>query len=105
MTAGFQEFWGCAMGQAVSYWSITAEAQVQSQASPDGICGAQSGSGTGFSLSSLVFPCHCYSTSTPYLHPFVYQQQCIILAHDCVVKMKHFCLSILPLTQELWHLC
>ena len=91
------------MAQAVSCWSVTAEAQVQSPASPDGICGAQSGIGTGISLSTLVFPYHCYSTNTPYWHPFIYQQQCIILARDSVVKMKHFCLSIslYPLTWEL----
>jgi hypothetical protein len=26
--------WGSAMGQAISYWSLTADAQFQSQASP-----------------------------------------------------------------------
>jgi hypothetical protein len=82
------------MAQAVSCWSLTVEAQVQSQASPDWICGAQSGIGTGISLSTVVFSCHCYSTNTPYWHPFLYHQQCIILAHDSAVKTKHFCLSL-----------
>jgi len=74
------------MAQAVSCWSLTAESQVQSQASPDGICGAQSGIETGISQSTLVFPRHCYSTNTPYWQPFIYQQQCIILACDSVVN-------------------
>ena len=74
------------MAQAVSCWSLTAETQVQTQASPDGIFGAQSGIGTGIPLNILVFPCHLYSTNTPYWHLFVYQQQCIILARDSVVN-------------------
>jgi hypothetical protein len=49
------------MGQAVSCWSLTMEAQVRAWVSPCGICGGQSGTGTGLSPSSLAFSSH-YST-------------------------------------------
>jgi hypothetical protein len=44
------------MAQAVSCWPVTVDVQVQPQASPHAIRGEQSGTGTGFSLGSLVFP-------------------------------------------------
>jgi hypothetical protein len=43
---------GRAMAQVVSLWPFNAEAWV----SPCGVCGGQSGTGTGFSPSSSVFP-------------------------------------------------
>jgi hypothetical protein len=47
---------GRAMGQVVSRRSLTAKARVRARVNPCGICGAQSGTGTGFSPSSSVFP-------------------------------------------------
>jgi hypothetical protein len=47
---------GCAMAQVVSRQPLTAEARVRVRVNPRGICGGQSGTGTGFSLISLVFP-------------------------------------------------
>jgi hypothetical protein len=44
------------MVEVVSRWPLTVEAQVHSWDSPCRICGGKSGNGTGFSLSSLVFP-------------------------------------------------
>jgi hypothetical protein len=53
------------MAQAVSRRPLTAEARVQSRVSPCGICGAQSGTGTGFPTSTSVFPCQFHSTGAP----------------------------------------
>jgi hypothetical protein len=57
---------GLAMPQVVSRRPVTAEARVQSLVSTCGICGAQSGTMTGFSPSTSVFPCHYHSTNAPY---------------------------------------
>jgi hypothetical protein len=55
------------MAQAVSRQPLTEETRVRSRVSPCGICGGQSGTGTGFSPSSSVFPCHFHSTGAPLL--------------------------------------
>jgi hypothetical protein len=51
-------YYGRAMAQAVSRRPLTAEARVR----PCGICGGQSGTGTGISPSTSVFPCQFHST-------------------------------------------
>jgi hypothetical protein len=51
-----------AMAQAVSHRPLTAEARVRSRFSLCGIYGGQSGTGTGFSPSSSVFPCQYHPT-------------------------------------------
>jgi hypothetical protein len=53
---------GRAMVQVVSRRLLTAEARVHARVNPSGICGEQSGTGTGFSPSSSVFPCQYHST-------------------------------------------
>ena len=56
---------GSAMAQAVSRRPLAAEALDRSQATPCEDCGGQSGTETGFPLTSVV-PCQYYSTNDPY---------------------------------------
>jgi hypothetical protein len=55
---------GRAISQAVSRRPLTAEAQARAQVIPCGICGGQSGTGTGFSPSSSIPP---VNVSPPWL--------------------------------------
>jgi len=50
------------MVQTVSCWLVTAEARLQSQGSPCGICGGQINTGKRFSLSTSGLPSQYHST-------------------------------------------
>jgi hypothetical protein len=50
------------MDQAVSRRPLTAESRVRARVNPGGVCGEQSGAGTGFSPSSSDFPCQYHPT-------------------------------------------
>jgi hypothetical protein len=67
---------GRAMAQVVSRRSLTAEARVRAWVNPCGICGGQSGTGTGFSPSSSVFPCHY--VIPPSLYKLISSGECVI---------------------------
>jgi hypothetical protein len=56
------------MAQAVSHRPLTAESRVRALVNPCGICSEQSGTGTGFSQSSSVFPCQYHSTVVLHTH-------------------------------------
>jgi hypothetical protein len=53
---------GRAKAQVDTRRPVTTEARVRARISPCGICGGQSGTGTGFPPSSSVFPCQYHST-------------------------------------------
>jgi hypothetical protein len=67
---------GRAMAQVVSRRLLIVEAQVRSRPNPCGICGLQSGTGTGFPPSSLVFPCQYIIP--PSLSKLISSGECVI---------------------------
>jgi hypothetical protein len=54
---------GRAMAQVVSRRPLTAEARVRVRVSPCGICGGQSGTGTGFFSEFFGFPLSIYHST------------------------------------------
>jgi hypothetical protein len=67
---------GRAMSQVVSRRPLTAEAQVRAWVNPCGICGGQSGTGTGFYPSSSAFPCQYIIP--PSLSKLISSGECVI---------------------------
>jgi hypothetical protein len=64
------------MAQVVSSRPLTAEARVRAQVKACGICGGQSGTGTGFSPSSSAFPCQYIIL--PSLSRLISSGECVI---------------------------
>jgi hypothetical protein len=71
-----------AMAQVVSRRPLTAEALVSAPVNPCRICGGQSGTGTGFSPSSSVFPCQYIIPSS--LSKLISSGECVI----CLVGLS-----------------
>jgi hypothetical protein len=72
------------MSCAVSCWHLTAGAQFQSEASPCGIYGGQSGTRTSLSVVSLVLLCH--------YHFIMLQSQllsCLLSALNNICNWQH----------------
>jgi hypothetical protein len=64
------------MAQVVSRRSLTAEARVRARVNPCGLCGGQSGTGTGFTPSSSIFPCQYIIP--PSLSKLISSGECVI---------------------------
>jgi hypothetical protein len=78
---------GRAMAQEVSRRPLTSEARVRSRVSQCGICGGQSGIGTGFRPSTSVFPCQFHSTGAP-LHGKTKEKNLSSSSQGCTISFK-----------------
>jgi len=70
--------------QMVNVWHLTVNSCVQSKASSCGICGSQSGHGTGFSLSTSISSSQYHFINPP--HSFASHQRYIILLTGSVIE-------------------
>jgi hypothetical protein len=80
----------CAKGAVPWLRPLTAEAWVRSRVGPCEIYGGQSVTGTGFFLSTSVFPCQFHSTGAPF---YTYNKSEKILEnleYPCFVIVKLF---------------
>jgi hypothetical protein len=68
ISISFNTMAGSAMAQAVGRRPLTAESRVRAQVNLCGLCTGQSGTGTGFSPSSSVFPRQYNSTVALHTH-------------------------------------
>jgi hypothetical protein len=65
-----------AQAQVVSRRALTAEARDRARVNPCGVFARQSGTGTGFSPSSSVFPCQYINP--PSLSKLISSKECVI---------------------------
>ena len=82
LSACLCHFWVYSMIQVVIRQFLTTEIQVQTQVSPYGICGGQTGTGAGVSVSTLVFSCQCHSTNEHI--SFIYQHYKTLAVHGII---------------------
>jgi hypothetical protein len=86
--AVFQNMSGRAMAQAVSRRPLTAEARVRVRVNQCGICGGQSGTGTGFSPSSSVSPVNIISRNIK-----IDESKRIHFFSKCLLSVATYCSS------------
>jgi hypothetical protein len=70
-----------ALAQVVRHWPFTRQTQFRSKSSSCGFCG-QSDAGTGFSLKTLLLPCHCQC------HGCVSATQCYLAVRTVPAVMR-----------------
>jgi len=75
-----------AMHGSVSPGPRTVKAWVQMQASPCGVCGGDSDTGTGFLFEYFGFTRSVSFHQCSILHAFIDHRLCVILIADSVVK-------------------
>jgi hypothetical protein len=80
-------WWGRALAKVVSRRPVTADARFHARVNPCGICSGRSGTGTGFSPNSSVFPCQ-YIIS-PSLSKLMSSGECVICIHAWVLDPPH----------------
>ena len=78
--------YGCAMSEVIGCQPVNLEAQVWSQASTGELCSRQSGSGTGSSTTTSVFPVFL---PVRQFHLSVSFDQCSILIHSYTYHPYH----------------
>jgi hypothetical protein len=61
------DWYGCAIGQVISHQLLIPDAPFQSQGSPCGICGGQSGTGADSNLNTSDLPCQILFHQCPIL--------------------------------------
>jgi hypothetical protein len=79
---------GRAMAQAVSRRPLIAEARLRSRVSVCVICGGQSGTGKGFSPSTLVFPFQFHSTGATLLVNIKKTDYLSSSSQGCTISLK-----------------
>jgi hypothetical protein len=101
---------GRAIAQALNRRAVIAEARVLFPAAPPVVCGGQSGTGTGFSSRTSVFPSQFYSTNTAYCEIYLITNRLreigfSVIATGGGVRIRIYLflyLTVVPVVQNVW---